>query len=120
MRRPSCSSPLRRRHSQERLSKLRRRSSRRSLAQAILFLHKRTAELDPNPNPALRGVNLIAMPLAPGSAEPKITLNLEKTSLSDILRYVASQTHLQLDSESSAMVFRPKNRDHSAKGSIQN
>ncbi len=91
-----------------------------SLAEAILFLHKRAAELDPNPNPALRGVNLIAMPLAPGSAEAKITLNLEKTSLSDILRYVASQTHLQLDVESSAMVFRPKNRDHSAKGSIQN
>jgi hypothetical protein len=86
-----------------------------ALAEALAFLRTRAAVLDPDPNPAQRGVNILAMPPAPGSPPVKLTLDLEKTSLVDTLRYVASLANLRLDAEPSALILRPKTAEESTK-----
>ena len=89
--------------------------NRAPLADALAYLRKRAVELDPDPNPAQRGVNIVSMPPAPGASEATVTLNLEKAPLSEILRYVASLTNLHLEAQASALVLRRKSADESAK-----
>ena len=65
-----------------------------TVEEAIDFLRTRVFELDPDPNPQTRGVNMVVEPLAANEAVPRITLHVRDVPAGDALRYITDLTAL--------------------------
>ncbi|MAS94703.1 MAG: hypothetical protein CMO55_16005 [Verrucomicrobiales bacterium] len=79
------------------------------LEDALSFLQQRSVELDPDPDVAAKGVNLV---VDVGEnyeeiAETPITLRLTNVPLAEALRYTTALARLEYDTESHAVVIVP-------------
>ena len=68
-----------------------------TIADAVEFLRQESQRLDPDPNPAARGVNILLN--QPAAANTRITLTLTRLPLLEALKYVAAQAGLKVKVE---------------------
>lgn len=75
-----------------------------TLETAVEFLRQESRRLDPNPEPAQRGVNIL---IAGTAGRMPVTLSLSRIPLLEALRYLAGQAGLKVKVEPYAVSLVP-------------
>src|ERR1700677_186712 len=78
-----------------------------TIAEGMAYFQQKGVELDPDPDPAKRGVNLIYKPDASLPPEAKVTMSLSNMPLGDALHYFALLGRLKVTFDAGGIVFEP-------------
>lgn len=77
-----------------------------TITEAIEYIRQRAQDLDPDPDPNTRGVNIVVQPGA-ADAAPRISLNVRQVPLGEALRYITDLAGLTYQIDAFAVIVVP-------------
>lgn len=85
-----------------------------TVEEVVEFLRKRSAEFDPESDPAKRGLKIILLDRPADLSTAKITLSLTNIPVNEALRYLAGLGGLEIAAEPNALILRAPKKSASA------